>query len=290
MRPKPQTPSKHSPQLNKVNKLLPSQLSAFNVEFHLITPCCSGSTGREGQGRPHTRKPSWTSLSLSNLWNLLWSYSHWNNIPLVEVYHKHCTEINLNANSYSYFCICTAFQSWVLSSVQLRHTVSKSRVVWEITRFTHQSSYCNHHQIIKGSSSPRLRSLAELLAMAGRGGGCVRNTFNKQGGQASQLPLSLLPAFYSLQMTSSEVSLGKDFWLSSSSRCRSSKRPHQVFSTTYTCKLLMLKPSSYCTPYYQHWSCCAPSTLSNSSCVFHLWNIKLSNNQNPSVLSTICVF
>lgn len=35
-------------QLNNVNKLPPSQLSALNVEFHLITPCYSGSTGRKG--------------------------------------------------------------------------------------------------------------------------------------------------------------------------------------------------------------------------------------------------
>lgn len=139
MSPKPQTPSQCSFQLNKVNKLLPSQLSAFSVEFHLITPCYSGSAGRDG----HTWKPSWTSLSPSNVWypdiswELLWPSSHRNNIPLVEVHHKDYIEVNLDANSYSCFCIYTAFQSWVLSSVQLRDpAASKPHEVWEITRFT----------------------------------------------------------------------------------------------------------------------------------------------------------
>lgn len=47
---------------------------------------------------------------------------------------------------------------------------------------------------------------------------------------------------------------------------------------------VVLKPSSYCIPYHQHWSCCAPSSLSKSSCAFHLWNIKPPNNQNSTVL------
>lgn len=146
MRPKPQTPSQHPFQLNKVNKLLPSQLSAFNVEFHLITPCSSGSTGREG----HTHGNQAGHLSHRATCEICSDptpteiMSHWRKLITKDY-------IEMNLNAYSYFCICTALQSWVLSSAQLRDLLSQNPFG------LHQSSYCIHHQIIKGSSSPRLR-------------------------------------------------------------------------------------------------------------------------------------
>lgn len=111
----------------------------------------------------------------------------------------------------------------------------------------------------------------------------------KQGGQ---LPLSLLPGLYSLQTTSSGVSLGKDFWLSSSSGCKSrcSKKPHQVFSTTYTAKLILCWNSAATAPLTISTEAAVPQALFQTTPVFDLWNIKPPTNQNPSVLPNIWVF
>lgn len=57
-----------------------------------------------------------------------------NTLPM-EVYYKDYIEMNLNANSYGYFCILQRLKA---GSQPYKHhpAVSKSHVVWEITGFT----------------------------------------------------------------------------------------------------------------------------------------------------------
>lgn len=128
-----QTPSQHSFQLNKVNKILPSQLSAFNVEFNFITPCYSGSTGREGHTYgnqagcvshkatcaicsdpiPTETASHWWKFITKNTQKLI-------QMPIVQLF------LYLHSISKLGAVFCTAET----------HTVTKPDVAWEITRFT----------------------------------------------------------------------------------------------------------------------------------------------------------
>lgn len=115
-------------QLNKVNKLLPSWLSAFNVELCLIIPCYSGS---EREKATHTQGNWAGHLSHRVTRETQTSAENCSDPPptettSTEVHHKdYYIEMNLNANSYSYFCICTAFQSRALSHANNTQLSSK---------------------------------------------------------------------------------------------------------------------------------------------------------------------